>query len=93
MTMYVARADHRTITAWQQVILLRGLTAYATQPQPQNYPQITQMDADMGKENALSAGVFCSFGAFTTIDSSGQSALNCVFCGQKLRSTGASEPL
>jgi hypothetical protein len=31
------------ITAWQQVILLRGLTAYATQPQPQNYPQITQI--------------------------------------------------
>jgi hypothetical protein len=49
-----------------------------------NYPQITRNDADMGRENVLSAGKIRSFGAFTTIDSSGQSALICVFCGQSV---------
>jgi ribosomal protein S27AE len=90
MTMYVARADHRTyyrVAAGNLVARVNRLCHTAATS------ELSADHADMGKENALSAGVFCSFGAFTTIDSSGQSALNCVFCGQKLRSTGASEPL
>jgi hypothetical protein len=57
-----------------------------------NYPRITQNDADVGKENALSAGKIRSFGAFAINDSSGQSALISVFCGQRVRNRTRNYP-